>query len=819
MSATAEVAARSVWDADAIATSVKRLVRSFMGKRWNDATPRDLFIALAFASREMLIERWFETQDRVRQANAKRLYYLSVEFLIGRSLQSSLQNLGVLDEVERAFRRLGVDWEEVVEAEPDAALGNGGLGRLAACFLDSLATQDMPGFGYGINYDYGLFRQAIEHGQQREYPEGWQRPGSAWLIERPERACLVPVYGRAGRRPEDGEPTGWRDFRVIIGVPHDLPIVGFGGRTVNHLRLYSARSSDEFDIDIFNRGDYLRAFERKLGIERISKVLYPSDSNEQGRELRLLQEYFFVACALRDIFSQYRETYDSWDALPDKVAIHLNDTHPALAVAEFIRLLVDDNGVPFERALDLANRSFAYTNHTLMPEALEIWPSWLLERVVPRHLQIIEAINARLLGEVELRWPGDVERVRRMSIIDEDPQKHVRMAHLAIAGSHAVNGVSALHSNLVKTNLVPDFAALWPAKFQNITNGVTPRRWLLRANPLLADSITRRIGDGWVRDLCALRALEPAADDAAFRAEFRAVKRANKERLAKVVAQVAGVRIDPDALFDVQVKRIHEYKRQLLAALHVIHLYLQIADDGLCLDAPRVCLFAGKAAPEYFMAKLVIRLLSNVAAVVNADPRTEGQLRVAFVPDYRVSLAENIIPAADLSEQISTAGTEASGTGNMKLALNGALTIGTLDGANIEICENVGAENLYIFGLRTEEIADLRARDAYDPRERYQASEALRRVLDALGSERFAGGEPGVFAPILQSLLGDGDRYFVLADFESYAATQQQVARDYCDADAWSRRAVLNVARMGFFSADRAIREYADRIWRLETVC
>jgi starch phosphorylase len=497
----------------------------------------------------------------------------------------------------------------------------------------------------------------------------------------------------------------------------------------------------------------------------------------------------------------------------------LNDTHPALAVAEFIRLLVDDNGVPFERALDLANRSFAYTNHTLMPEALEIWPSWLLERVVPRHLQIIEAINARLLGEVELRWPGDVERVRRMSIIDEDPQKHVRMAHLAIAGSHAVNGVSALHSNLVKTNLVPDFAALWPAKFQNITNGVTPRRWLLRANPLLADSITRRIGDGWVRDLCALRALEPAADDAAFRAEFRAVKRANKERLAKVVAQVAGVRIDPDALFDVQVKRIHEYKRQLLAALHVIHLYLQIADDGLCLDAPRVCLFAGKAAPEYFMAKLVIRLLSNVAAVVNADPRTEGQLRVAFVPDYRVSLAENIIPAADLSEQISTAGTEASGTGNMKLALNGALTIGTLDGANIEICENVGAENLYIFGLRTEEIADLRARDAYDPRERYQASEALRRVLDALGSERFAGGEPGVFAPILQSLLGDGDRYFVLADFESYAATQQQVARDYCDADAWSRRAVLNVARMGFFSADRAIREYADRIWRLETVC
>jgi len=818
MSATAQVAAQTVWDADAIAASVKRSIRSLMGKRWNDATPRDFFVALALACREMLIERWFATQDRVRQADAKRLYYLSVEFLIGRSLQSSLENLGVLDEVERAFRRLGVDWEAVVESEPDAALGNGGLGRLAACFLDSLAALDLPGFGYGINYDYGLFRQAIEHGHQREYPEGWQRPGAAWLIERPERVCLVPVYGHAGQRPRDGEPADWRDFRVIVGLPHDLPIVGLGGRTVNHLRLYSARSTDEFDIDIFNRGDYLRAFERKLGIERISKVLYPSDSNEQGRELRLLQEYFFVACALRDIFSQYREIHDSWDALPDKVAIHLNDTHPALAVAEFVRLLVDDNGLPFDRALALANQCFAYTNHTLMPEALESWPSWLLERVVPRHLQIIEAINARLLSEVELRWPGDVERVRRISIIDEDPQKHVRMAHLAITGSHSVNGVSALHSELVKTSLVPDFVALWPAKFQNVTNGVTPRRWLLRANPLLADAITRRLGDGWVRDLDELRGLEPAADDAAFRAEFRSVKRANKERLAKVVARVAGVRLDPDALFDVQVKRIHEYKRQLLAALHVIHLYLQITEDGRRLAAPRACLFAGKAAPEYFMAKLVIRLLANVAAVVNADPRTEGQLQVAFVPDYRVTLAKQMIPAADLSEQISTAGTEASGTGNMKLAMNGALTIGTLDGANIEIRDAVGPENLYIFGLRTEEIADLRARGAYDPRERQQASEPLRRVLDALASDRFAGGEPGVFAPILQSLLDHGDRYFVLADFESYVATQAQVGRDYRDAEAWSRRAVLNVARMGYFSADRAIREYAQRIWHLDAV-
>jgi starch phosphorylase len=818
MSASADVVAQPAWDAEALTASMRRLVNSWIGKPWQKATPRDCFAALALACREPLMQRWFATQDRIRAAGAKRVYYLSIEFLIGRSLESTLQNLGILDEVERTLRRQGVDWESLVEAEPDAALGNGGLGRLAACFLESLATLDLPGFGYGINYDYGLFRQAIEHGQQREYPEGWRRPGASWLIERTERACLVPVYGRAGRRPRDGETADWHDFRVIVGVPYDLPIVGLGGRTVNHLRLYSARSTDEFDIDIFNRGDYLKAFERKLQVERISNVLYPSDTNEQGRELRLLQEYFFVACAIHDIFSNFREASEDWDRLPQQVAIHLNDTHPALAIAEFVRRLVDDHGVGFDRAFGLARRCFAYTNHTLMPEALESWPRAMLGKVVPRHLQVIEEINARHLTFVNLRWPGDIDRVRRMSIIDEDPAKHVRMANLAIIGSHAVNGVSKLHSELVRKSLVPDFATLWPERFQNVTNGVTPRRWLLRSNPLLAAAITRRIGDAWVRDLSRLAQLEPAADDPAFRAELRAVKRANKERLARVVAATAGVRIDPGALFDVQVKRIHEYKRQLLAALHAIHLYLRIADEGEHLDAPRVCLFAGKAAPEYFMAKLVIRLIARIAAIVNADPKTEGQLRVAFIPDYRVSLAEQIIPAADLSEQISTAGTEASGTGNMKLALNGALTIGTLDGANIEISEAVGRDNLYIFGLRAEEVADLRARGAYDPRERYERCEPLRRVLDALGSDRFAGGEPGLFGPILQTLLDHGDRYFVLADFESYAATQERVARDFGDADAWSRRAALTVARMGPFSADRAVREYAERIWRLTPV-
>jgi starch phosphorylase len=802
--------------ADAFVASVHRHIRHLLGKRWEDASPRDFVLAMAMACRERIVERLFETERRYREADAKRVYYLSVEFLIGRLLENTLLNLGILEDVERVLEARGVDWQAVVEAEPDAALGNGGLGRLAACYLDSLASLDMPGFGYGINYDYGLFRQAIESGQQREYPEAWRRPGAAWLIERPEGACWVPVYGRAGRRSHG--VAEWHDWRVLVGVPYDMPVVGWGGRTVNRLRLFSARSPDEFDIEIFHRGDYLRAFERKLSVERISALLYPSDSNEQGKELRLLQEYFFVACALRDVLFQYLETRSSFDALPDQVAIQLNDTHPALAIAEWVRLLVDEHGVTFERALELTRGVFAYTNHTLLPEALESWPRPLLARVVPRHLQIIEDINARHLAAVELRWPGDLDRLSRMSIFDEAHPKRVRMAHLAIVGSHAVNGVSKLHSELVRRRLVPDFAELEPEKFGNVTNGVTPRRWLLKANPALARAIAARIGWDWIHDLERLRDLEPAADSPEFLAAFRAVKRANKERLARVVSRTTGVAVDPQALFDVQVKRIHEYKRQLLAALHAVHLYLSIVEDGRDLDAPRVCLFAGKAAPEYWMAKLVIRLLCSIGEVAARDPALRGQLRVVFVPDYRVSLAEKVIPAADLSEQISTAGFEASGTGNMKLSLNGALTIGTLDGANIEIREAVGEENFYLFGLRAEEIVDLRARGAYDPRERYEASPAVRRVLDAIGADRFPAGEAGVFHPLLENLLDHGDPYFVLADFDDYVATQERVARDFGDPDAWAHRAVLNVARMGTFSADRAVREYAEGIWRLKPV-
>jgi starch phosphorylase len=675
----------------------------------------------------------------------------------------------------------------------------------------------MPGFGYGINYEHGLFRQAIENGEQREYPDSWRIQGSPWLIAKRDETLRIPVYGTIEKLSEgdDLRHTRWTHQRVLLGAPDDLPIVSFGGRTVNVLRLYSALASDEFDIGIFHSGDYQRAFEQKLQSERVSKVLYPPDSTHAGKELRLLQEYFFVACALRDIVARYLTTRRGFDSFPEKVAIQLNDTHPALGVAELVRIFVDDHGVPFERAFELAQRSFAFTNHTLLPEALERWSKPLLAHVAPRHLQIIEQINARFLAEVEVRWPGDVDRLRRMSIFEEGHPQQVRMAHLAIVGSHAINGVSKLHSELVKTELVPDFAELWPGRFQNKTNGVSPRRWLMKANRGLSDLITSRIGEGWKSDLESLRGLEPHAEDPEFRRAFRDVKRANKARASGVIAQTTGVRLDPDTLFDVQVKRIHEYKRQMLLALRIIEMYLEIADDGREPLAPRACLFAGKAAPEYFAAKQVIRLINDVGAVINKDPKTRGKLRAVFVPDYRVSLAEKIIPAADLSEQISTAGQEASGTGNMKLALNGALTIGTLDGATIEMRERVGAENMYIFGLRADEVAALRESGSHDPSGLAARTPRIARVLEALRSGRFSPEEPHRFVHLVETLERE-DRWLVLADFLSYGESQEQVARDWHDRDDWDRRAILNVARMGYFSSDRAVREYATAIWNLK---
>jgi starch phosphorylase len=799
-----------------LAHSIRRKLRYTLGKRWGDASALDLFQATSLAVRELMIDAMFATDERYESTRprARRVYYLSVEYLVGRSLVNNLLNLGLLDVVESALAGLGVDLDDLEHVEPDAALGNGGLGRLAACFLDSLATLDLPAVGYGINYEHGLFRQRFENGEQREEPDSWRAQGTPWLIERRDQAVLIPVFGRARRR-RASEDAAWTGWRALIGIPHDMPIVGYGGHTVNVLRLYSAHALDEIDLEQFHSGDHAAALRSKLDYERISKLLYPTDTHESGRELRLLQEYFFVACALRDISARHRAAGEPPQTLPEHAAIHLNDTHPALAVVELLRLLVDEQGLEFDEAWELVEQTLAYTNHTLLPEALECWPLPMLARVLPRHLQLIELVNTRLLARVERRWPGDLDRMRRMSIIEEGDPKQVRMANLAITGSFAVNGVSELHTRLVKTRLVPDFHELWPEKFHNKTNGITPRRWLGRANPELAALISECIGDGWLRDLDALAGLEPHVEDAAFRERFRAIKRANKERLARVLKGSTAVEADPASLFDVQVKRIHEYKRQLLAALHVIHLYLSLVEDGREPETPRTCLFAGKAAPSYVMAKRVIRLVNEVARVVNGDPRTQGRLRVAFLPDYGVSLAECIIPAADLSEQISTAGREASGTGNMKLALNGAVTIGTLDGANIEIRDAVGEENIYIFGLRAEQIEDLEARGAYQPRAIYESSPELRRCLDALRDGRFSSDGPDLFEPIFAALVEHGDAYYHLADFDSYAAAQRRVERDFADAHGWARRAALNVARIGRFSSDRTVREYAEQTWRL----
>jgi starch phosphorylase len=770
------------------------------------------------AIREQLIDGMIQTEEKYCRSGTKRLYYLSMEFLMGRALGNSLYNLGLLDTCREALSRLGADLEEVREVEPDAALGNGGLGRLAACFLDSLASLGYAGYGYGLLYEFGLFRQDVRNGRQVEKPDHWLAQASPWLIERHEEACMVPIYGRIEHAvdSEGSYNPMWLDWQIVIGVPSDLPVPGYGGKSVNYLRLFSARSSRDFDMQIFNDGDYLHAVEQKISSETISKILYPSDSHVSGKELRLLQEYFLVACSLRDIFSRYRKAHGDNDLanFPSRIAIQLNDTHPAISVAELMRIFVDEEHLEWDNAWTLTQATFGYTNHTLMPEALEKWPVPLFERVLPRHLQIIYEINRRFLDLVASRWPGDEERQIRMSIIEESEPKQVRMAYLAIIGSHSVNGVAKLHSDLITTDLAPDFFELWPEKFNNKTNGVTPRRWLLKANPGLAGLISATIGNEWITNLEQLRGLEPYAGDNSFLKSFLEVKRANKLLLAEKIWSTNRVKTDPAALFDVQVKRIHEYKRQLLNVLHIISLYLSVIEDGRELIAPRVFLFAGKAAPGYWIAKQVIRLICCVAERINNDPRVRGQIKVAFLPDYRVSLAEKIIPAADLSEQISTAGMEASGTGNMKLSMNGALTIGTMDGANIEIMEEVGVDNIYIFGLLTKEVSQL-SRQGYRPRDYYEKSERVRRVMDAIGSGMFSRGEPDLFSWVHCSLLDSPDHYFHLADLDSYAKAQAAVANDFARPDIWARKAILNVARMGKFSSDRTIREYAREIWNL----
>ena len=782
------------------------------------ATRGDWWRAVSLTVRGRMMEMACEVRRCRNLRNVKRAYYLSLEYLMGRLLVNNLVNLGMLDNCRTALSELGQDLEDIVQESPDLGLGNGGLGRLAACFMDSLATLEYPAVGYGINYEFGLFRQKFVDGQQAESPDEWRRFGSPWLICRPEYAVEVPLYGHVEMRFDEvgnGRPV-WTGTRSILGVPWDLAAVGYGGNSVNYLRLWESKASRDFDLDIFNRGGYVEAVREKSLSESVSKVLYPNDSTEAGKELRLVQQYFFVTCSLRDILRRYRAYNDTWDDLPEKAAIQLNDTHPAIAVAELMRLLIDDELLPWDQAWSICQKTFAYTNHTLLPEALEKWPVPLFERVLPRHLHIIYEINRRFLEDhVAKRWPGDVQKLAEMSLIEEGAPKMVRMAYLSVVGSHTTNGVAALHTDLLKRHLFANFHELFPERFQNKTNGITPRRWLKACNEDFSALIDRTIGPDWPADLDRLRGLEAHAGDPGFQEAFMAVKRRNKERLARLIEKRCGLTVDPSALFDVQIKRLHEYKRQHLNLLNILTQYRRILQNPGQDIVPRVFVFGAKAAPGYHLAKQVIHAINAVGAAINNDPRVGGRLKVAFIPNYGVTAAEVIIPAADLSEQISTAGKEASGTGNMKLALNGALTIGTLDGANVEIREEVGDENIFIFGLTVEEVEEL-WRSGYCSIDQYWADPELKEVIDWLTSSVFA--PKGSFDMIRHSLLDGGDPFLVLADYRAYVETQGKVDEAFRDGSAWAKKAILNTARVGKFSSDRTIREYAEQIWRLSPV-
>lgn len=786
------------------------------------ATPRNWYDASAFTVRDHVVEHWVKTSSAYAEQDPKRVYYLSLEFLIGRMLTNAALNLGIKDELSDSLGALGHSLEEAVEMENDAALGNGGLGRLAACFLDSMATMDIPATGYGIRYEYGMFRQSIENGQQIENPDNWLRYGNVWEFQRPEVTYQIKFYGRVVQVPSaHGTKSHWVDEDHVIAMAYDMPVPGYDTETVNNLRLWSAKANREFDLRHFNEGNYEQAVEQRNDSETISKVLYPNDASASGRELRLKQQYFFVSASIQDILRRFMAsktnlTKVDWKDLPNKVAIQLNDTHPAIGVAEMMYQLVDVHQLDWSFAWDLVTHVFAYTNHTLMPEALETWSVDLFGNLLPRHLEIIYEINHHFLQMVNHHFPGDKELLKRVSIIDETHGRRVRMAHLAVVGSHTVNGVAALHSELLKTTLFADFNRIYPDKLTNMTNGITPRRWLNQANPGLTQLIKQAIGDGFQKDLTQLEKLTPLADDADFRKAFRAVKLANKQRLATKIAKLTGVQLDPNALFDVQIKRIHEYKRQLLNVLHVITLYNRIRHGHAKDAAPRVVIFGGKAAPGYWLAKLIIRLINDVAAIVNDDPAVGGKLKVVFYPNYEVSAAEILFPGSDLSEQISTAGTEASGTGNMKMALNGALTIGTLDGANVEIMEEVGSENIFIFGLTTPEVAEVKANN-YNPWDIYHNNPELKEVLDMIVSGFFSVDEPTRYQAIFDTLLHKGDNYLLLADYASYIETQEEVSRVYQNQEEWSRRAILNVARMAKFSSDRTIGEYASQIWNVNS--
>ncbi|MEY2697630.1 MAG: hypothetical protein RL333_1768 [Pseudomonadota bacterium] len=773
------------------------------------------YTALALTVRDRLMERWKQTQQTYRATSCRRAYYLSLEFLMGRTLRNAMLNLALDKPTEKALEQLGLDLEELAEIENDAGLGNGGLGRLAACFLDSCATLQLPVTGYGIRYEYGMFRQLIESGHQLEEPDHWLRNGHVWELERPELTTRVRFGGRT--EMDAAHRVRWIDTQDVLAVPYDVPVPGFDNGTVNTLRLWKAAATDEFSLSEFNAGDYTEAVRSKNLAENITMVLYPNDASENGKELRLRQQYFLASASLQDIVRTWIQVHgEDFSQFAEKNVFQLNDTHPTIAVAELMRILVDEYGLPWDRAWEITRSTMAYTNHTLLPEALEKWPVRLFRQLLPRLLEIIFEINAGFLREVAARWPQDNDRLARMSLIEEGWEQQVRMAYLAIVGSFSVNGVAALHSDLLVKGMFRDFYELWPAKFNNKTNGITPRRWLAASNPELAQLLTETIGSEWTRDLSQLSKLKRYADDAKFQKAWRQVKRANKERLVRYAEAETGIRLQTEALFDTQVKRIHEYKRQLLNALHVIHLYDRIRRGDIADWTPRVVFFGGKAAPGYQMAKRIIKLINNIAARVNADPLVGDRLKVVFLPNYRVTAMETICPGTDLSEQISTAGKEASGTGNMKFMLNGALTIGTLDGANIEIREEVGSENFFLFGMTAEEVEATRPH--YDPSAIIRGHEDLSRVIALLEAGFFNPDEPGIFDPILESIKSPNDPWMTAQDFPAYVEAQRAAAEAFRDEKTWTRMSILNTASAGKFSSDRTILEYNEEIWKLKAV-
>ena len=800
---------------------IKNLTREFLrhlfytqGRTLEMATPNDLYMALAVTVRNQLLERWLHTVQNYDKPGVRIVSYLSAEFLLGPHLENNLVNLGIYDEARRAMEDLGLDFRNIIEQEEEPGLGNGGLGRLAACYLDSLATLEIPAVGYGIRYEFGMFDQEIREGWQVEVTDPWLHLGNPWEIHRPEIAYYVKWGGHTESYHDDQGyyRMRWIPGREVKGTAYDTPIAGYRVNTCNTLRLWKAEAVESFDFQEFNVGDYYGAVDEKVESETVTKVLYPNDEPEAGKRLRLAQQYFFVSCSLQDMLRLHRLMGGKPETFHEKIAIQLNDTHPSIAVAELMRLLVDEHQIEWEQAWHVTQSTFSYTNHTLLPEALEKWPLPMFGSLLPRHLEIIFEINRRFLEELRVKYPGDDQRLSRMSLIDEKGERYVRMAHLASVGSHAINGVAELHSELLKRDVMRDFHEYMPEKFTNVTNGVTPRRFMVVSNPKLSRLISSRIGEDWIRNLLELRGLESSADDPDFQKEWQRIKRENKQDLAVLIRERTGIAVDADSLFDIQVKRLHEYKRQHLNVLHIITLYNRLKHDPKLKVAPRTFIFGGKAAPSYFMAKLIIKLINGVGEVINTDPDVAGRLKVVFFPDYNVKNAKFIYPAADLSEQISTAGKEASGTGNMKFALNGTLTIGTLDGANIEIREEVGADNFFLFGLTAEQVYELKAK-GYNPKQVYDSDPELRKAVDRISSGYFSGGDKNLFKPLVDSLLY-GDPYLLFADYRSYVEVQEQVSLAYEDPVKWTRMSILNVARMGKFSSDRSIKEYCDKIWK-----